>query len=258
MPIFEGEDAYGWVYRVERYFCHQWTLRKGKIDGGGVMFGGKGPCAVSMARTTKTVEDRMVMEYKEKFELLLGRLWGIPEAVLEGNFMKGLKPEIRASLRLLRPRGLGESMELAQMVEDENTVEWVHRINSVNFSYQNSTPLRDSQRDWDSGARLGVTFERLMETEIQDKRAKGLCFRCYEKFSSGHRCKDKSLQVLIVCDEEEGWKEAKEEDASVTVAAGMRVGDEQQWQIRFVKDEQQQQRGRDSKDEQQQQQGRHF
>ncbi|KAK9195173.1 hypothetical protein WN943_003292 [Citrus x changshan-huyou] len=44
----------------------------------------------------------------------------------------------------------------------------------------------------------------------------------------------------------------------VTVAAGTRVGDEQQWQIRFVKDEQQQQRGRDSKDEQQQQQGRHF
>ncbi|KAK9188269.1 hypothetical protein WN944_019670 [Citrus x changshan-huyou] len=112
------------------------------------------------------------MEYKEKFELLLGRLWGIPEAVLEGNFMKGLKPEIRASLRLLRPRGLGESMELAQLVEDKNTVERVNRSNSVNFSYQNSTPLRDSQRDWDSGARLGVTFERLMETEIQDKRAK--------------------------------------------------------------------------------------
>ena len=151
-------------------------------------------------------QDRMVMEYKEKFELLLGRLWGIPEAVLEGNFMKGLKPEIRASLRLLRPRGLGELMELAQMIEDKNTVERVNRSNSVNFSYQNSTPLvgqktqtlgfqrefqstplggqkmqmvdlqRDSQRDWDSGARLGVTFERLMETEIQDKRAKWLCF----------------------------------------------------------------------------------
>ncbi|KAK9178211.1 hypothetical protein WN943_027401 [Citrus x changshan-huyou] len=35
----------------------------------------------------------------------------------------------------------------------------------------------------------------------------------------------------------------------VTVAAGTRVGDEQRWQIRFVKDEQQQQRGRDSSGE---------
>ncbi|XP_006437446.2 V-type proton ATPase subunit H [Citrus clementina] len=33
---------------------------------------------------------------------------------------------------------------------------------------------RDSQRDRDSGARHGVTFKRLMETEIQDKRVKGL------------------------------------------------------------------------------------
>ena len=32
------------------------------------------------------------MKYGEKFELLSERLEGIPEAVLEGNFMKGLKP----------------------------------------------------------------------------------------------------------------------------------------------------------------------
>ncbi|KAK9208687.1 hypothetical protein WN944_001047 [Citrus x changshan-huyou] len=35
----------------------------------------------------------------------------------------------------------------------------------------------------------------------------------------------------------------------VTVAVGMRVGDEQRRQIRFVKDEQQQQRGRNSSSE---------
>ena len=39
-------------------------------------------------------QERMVMEYREKFELLSGRLGGLPEAVLEGNFMKGLKLEI--------------------------------------------------------------------------------------------------------------------------------------------------------------------
>ena len=30
--------------------------QKGKIDGGGVMLGGKGPCVVSMARITTTNE----------------------------------------------------------------------------------------------------------------------------------------------------------------------------------------------------------
>ena len=185
------------------------------------------------------------MEYKEKFELLLGQPQGIPEAVLEGNFMKGLKPEIRASLRLLRPRGLGETMELAQMIEDKNTAEQVNRSNSEFFipkqhtfggienldlgvsarvpkhtterpENANNGVTRDSQRDRVSGARLGVTFKRLTETEIQDKRTKGLCFRCDEKFSLGHQCKDKSLHVLTVCDEEQGGEEAKEVEPAVS------------------------------------------
>ena len=138
--------------------------------------------------------------------MISGHLGELPEVVLEGNFMKGLKLEIRASLHLLRPRGLGESMELAQMIEDKNTIERINRSSSVDFSYRNSTPLigrktqtlgfqkefqstqsggqkmqmmglqRDSQRDRVSGARLGVTFKRLTETEIQDKRANWVCF----------------------------------------------------------------------------------
>ena len=49
--------------------------------------------------------------------------------------MKGLKSEIQALLRLLRPRGLGESIELAQMIEDKNTTKWVNNNNLVNFAY---------------------------------------------------------------------------------------------------------------------------
>ncbi|PKU75089.1 hypothetical protein MA16_Dca019458 [Dendrobium catenatum] len=58
------------------------------------------------------------MEYRERFELLSGRLRGISEAVLEKIFMKGVKPNIRAYLQLLRPRGLKETMELAKTTED--------------------------------------------------------------------------------------------------------------------------------------------
>ena len=52
--------------------------------------------------------------------------------------------------------------------------------------------------------------------EIQNKRAKGLCFLCDEKFLPGRRCKDKSLQVSTVYDEEEGGEEADEEEAAVS------------------------------------------
>jgi len=46
------------------------------------------------------------MEYQEKFKLLSGRLRGIFEEGLEENFMKGLREDIRAEIRVLRPRGL--------------------------------------------------------------------------------------------------------------------------------------------------------
>ncbi|KAH9649193.1 kinesin-like protein KIN-7O [Citrus sinensis] len=94
----------------------QYGAGKEKTDGsGGVMFGGKDACVVSMARTTTTIVERTVMEYRERFELLFGCLGEVSKAVMEGNFMKGLKSEIRAVLRLLRPRGMDKCLEIDQL-----------------------------------------------------------------------------------------------------------------------------------------------
>ncbi|GJX90123.1 ty3-gypsy retrotransposon protein [Tanacetum coccineum] len=46
-------------------------------------------------------------------------------------------------------------------------------------------------------------FKRLTDAEFADKRAKGICFRCDDKFRSGNRCPGKTLQVLLVGDEDE-------------------------------------------------------
>ena len=44
----------------------------------------------------------------------------LPEEVLEGTFMKGLKPKIRAEVRMLKPNGLGPLIEATQLVEEKN------------------------------------------------------------------------------------------------------------------------------------------
>ena len=64
------------------------------------------------------------------------------------------------------------------------------------------------------GVRPERTFKKLTKSEIWSKRAKGLCFHCDEKFSPGHRCKDRKLQVLIVCDEDEDVAEEEELDGA--------------------------------------------
>jgi len=54
-----------------------------------------------------------VIEYHKRFEYLASRLDCFFETMLEGNFMKGLKPDIRAVVRVMTTRDLGVAMELA-------------------------------------------------------------------------------------------------------------------------------------------------
>lgn len=62
----------------------------------------------------------LVAEYRRKFEVSAASLQDIPEEVLEGIFANGLKAEIRAKLRLLKPVGLTEIMDTAQRIKEKN------------------------------------------------------------------------------------------------------------------------------------------
>ncbi|PKU74310.1 1-phosphatidylinositol-3-phosphate 5-kinase [Dendrobium catenatum] len=41
MPIFEGEDAYGWIYKVERYFVVNGLMEEEKLIAAGLCLEGK-------------------------------------------------------------------------------------------------------------------------------------------------------------------------------------------------------------------------
>lgn len=64
-------------------------------------------------------QEGSVREYRPWFELLAALLPKISKALLEGHFTNGLKPEIKAELRVLKPRGLEEIMEAVQPIEDK-------------------------------------------------------------------------------------------------------------------------------------------
>ena len=61
-----------------------------------------------------------VAEYIRDFELMLASMTRLPNAVLESTFVMGLKPNIRVEVRVLKPVGLGQLMETAQLVEEKN------------------------------------------------------------------------------------------------------------------------------------------
>ncbi|KAI0497461.1 hypothetical protein KFK09_020689 [Dendrobium nobile] len=62
--------------------------------------------------------------------------------------------------------------------------------------------LRETSKEKTAGGRLGENCKKLTETELQEKRAKGIFFRCDERYMMGHMCKGRTLQVFTVGDEE--------------------------------------------------------
>lgn len=58
-----------------------------------------------------------VLGYRQKFIELSAPLENISEEIALGNYINGLKLDIRAEIRLLEPTNLGRAMDLAQKIE---------------------------------------------------------------------------------------------------------------------------------------------
>nr|GEW55911.1 hypothetical protein [Tanacetum cinerariifolium] len=104
MPIFDGEDAYGWIYRMERFF---------KIQG------------------VEALEQIQVTKLCLEGEALLWYCWsegrspfhsweGLKRRLLNSfqQTQHGLKPDLRASVRVMHPEGLNHAMILAVTIEE--------------------------------------------------------------------------------------------------------------------------------------------
>ncbi|XP_052185288.1 uncharacterized protein LOC127796925 [Diospyros lotus] len=152
MPLFEGEDPDGWIFRADRYFAVNGLTEEEKMDTAALCLEG---VALSWFqweekqrrvrswedfkflirnrfRPTQegSIEERFlalrqkgtVKEYRQCFEALASPLENLPEAMLDGHFINGLQPDIKAELRVLRPRGLEQMIDLAQRIEERNRV----------------------------------------------------------------------------------------------------------------------------------------
>ena len=108
-----------------------------------------------------------------------------------------------------------KSTRLAQRVEDRNSLlrlgkfgphpSWAKSpLTPFSPSLYNQLPSSQTTSPPNTrhiGQRSGSSFRRLTNSELQQKGEKCLCFHCDEKYSIGHRCKNKELHVLMVSDD---------------------------------------------------------
>ena len=64
-------------------------------------------------------QEGSVAEYRQQFRARAAPLEEVSKICFVSKFISGLQPEVKKELRLLQPIGLGQAMDLAQIVEDK-------------------------------------------------------------------------------------------------------------------------------------------
>nr|GEY10189.1 ankyrin repeat-containing protein [Tanacetum cinerariifolium] len=153
MPLFDGAYVYGWVYQAaERFFEVQGLNTTGERLRAAVL-SLEGP-ALSWFRWINNREpfrnweelkrrllhrfqssqdgnlheqffsisqQGTARDYLTLFERMAAQLPGLSEEVLGGIFIKGLKPELRTSVRTHQPANLSRAMDLTLLIDESRT-----------------------------------------------------------------------------------------------------------------------------------------
>lgn len=107
---------------------------------------------------------------------------------------------------MFRPATITQAIELAKL--QETSIEAISKKTRVE-----AKPGASSS--WSSGRSnlsMGGYDKRELTKESEEKKAKGLCFKCNDKYSRGHVCKRKQLYALEGEEEEQPSFEGDEEE----------------------------------------------
>ncbi|KAH7692048.1 Retrotransposon gag domain-containing protein [Dioscorea alata] len=133
-----------------------------------------------------------VHNYLIKFEELLNKIDLSDDHILS-FFMCGLKEEIKDTIRLFRPANLQEAISLAR-IQEAAIDNAIRRGKSA--TKMGSTPLlptskkveyNSTDKNIQNYRNVGPKpFRKLSSGELEEKKKKGLCYYCDEKYTAGH------------------------------------------------------------------------
>ncbi|KAD2393740.1 hypothetical protein E3N88_40717 [Mikania micrantha] len=153
-------------------------------------------------------------DFCKQFDLALTKVTICDEYAVS-LFLRAVKPEIGYPLRLLRPRNLPEAYLLARIQDESINVLQPTPIRTVKPAYSSfpaSTNTKFSSGVTASNLPLlpspplkskPTVARRLSHKEIEEKRAKGECFGCSEKYTPTHQCKNKQLFSIELVEEDD-------------------------------------------------------
>ncbi|XP_026382523.1 uncharacterized protein LOC113277692 [Papaver somniferum] len=225
-PVFDGDDAEGWIFQAEQYYTLHDVPDAQRIPLAAVHFKGDAnswyrwikdtlvaptweqfssklrsrfgsrkhidPCS----SLSKLSQQGIVRELITEFEKLLNFVYGIPEEHLVSIFISALRSDIGTGVRLFLPKTLSEAFDIALRQEDAITATKAFSaskpwIRSVQPKALGTITSPNSQKN---GLPPGV--KRLSWMEQKERREKGLCFNCDKLYKPGHLCEQSRLLFL--------------------------------------------------------------
>ena len=256
-PKFKGGDPVEWLYHAEQFFAFQHTEENAKVllasfhlegpalhwyksasTNGRLEHWEEFSAAISRrfgaegyedfdALLTKLVQRTTVGAFQEEFEKISSRCnptWS--DSLLRSTFVSGLRGEIQADVKALRPATLEDAFQYAILMERKHKEMRSHgrtfgtgrdsryparptgvgagsssAPRTVGVTPGQRAPLRPSN-DVKGGTRPAV--RTLTPAQVEERRAKGLCFRCDEQYTPGHRCARATGSVMLIDGQEDG------------------------------------------------------
>ncbi|KAH0683132.1 hypothetical protein KY290_021721 [Solanum tuberosum] len=158
-----------------------------------------------------------VKDYQNEFDKIMTRLTILPEYAIN-SFITGLRHEICLTVKNHMPFSLPQAYQLARNTESQVQAQLkltrfptsTSGSQYKNNSYSSFSRGVGSRNDYNQDKKetplsLNKNNNKILSSaEINERRQKGLCFFCDEKFFPGHKCGgSKSLYLLEVEDERE-------------------------------------------------------
>ncbi|KAL4348542.1 hypothetical protein GQ457_17G027610 [Hibiscus cannabinus] len=240
LHMFDGTNPRGWIKRCQKYFNLLEIPEDQKMDLVAMHLEGKAETWFDgyiifcdraytdiIEEFNKLVQRTTVDEYQERFEELKPYIIQQnpyqEETYFVSSFLSGLKEELRYRVKINQPGSLNEAYRLAKLHELALELE-TKRLKPKTYLHN---PQSSFQKTWSVSANnqpKPTNQNNTKQSLLEYRRANNLCFKCGDKFTPGHQCKPKQLNLmeeeLDQLEENEGLGSIKGRFLSILVDSG--------------------------------------
>ncbi|KAF8405168.1 hypothetical protein HHK36_010067 [Tetracentron sinense] len=165
-----------------------------------------------METITRLRQTSTVSVYKSQFEVLSNRLRGLSESYKLSCFLSGLKDEIRLPVRMLHPNSLSSAFGLAKIQEEYvtslcgnsrgegNHIPFVPLSSggsNIVVNVNKQVTEQDAVQNYrGNNFKSSFPIKRVSPLEMKERREKGLCYFCDEKWNPSHHCKKAKIYLM--------------------------------------------------------------